>query len=328
MAKLRRRLVGSIAYGSNSTVLLDLPREYIATRLWLELTGNLVNGVAAAAAIINEAPQRLIRRVALKADGETMQVWEGGMLFAFWAMLNGVAADRQAPVVGVGTQPFRAMIPLCFEAIRTGNPSMTYLVTRRFLNLQLEVTWGTDTDIATPGGGGTSVVSAVNLDVVSDELMNRPEALGLVVPYKDLIVGQLTEQPSGAASEYRIKLPKQDPVRGFFIRCATQANNGRDLSNTVLNSLIVRERVTLDTFRTSFDELRSINQAEYGIAQDFETPGTGFRFGGYVFVDNLKTGPGDVVSPRGFSEYDLVVDCDANTHLTIAPISIRGAESF
>lgn len=318
MAKVRKQNLGSMNLAANGTTSFDLPREFIAARYYLELIGEL--NVTVITTNINESPQRLFRRIDLVGDGETLQTWEGGALFAYNAILNGVAPSQQVPATGVAVNAFRALLPLPLELIRSRNPMETLLRTNRFSTLQLRTTWGAVADLVS---AGTATLQNTSVNIIADELMNRPEAIGLVGD-RDLIVSRLTATFAAATTTGRVSLPREHKVRGLLIRAATDANDGRDLSDTVLNNIRIRERLTLDTFNLTYDQSRRLNDYDYALAEDVNTPGVGgFRVQGYTFVDFFKLGL-DYVDPRSFTEFDLVVDVDASAHLTVLPIQVRG----
>lgn len=321
MPKKRIRSIGQIAFSASQTVSLDLPREFIATQYMLELTGELVVGVAAAT-IHNEAPQALIRRIEIERDGQVPVVIDGGALAFYNLITSHVLPDRQSPVATVGTNAFRAFLRLPMELMGSGNPRRTYLDTSRFNSLRMKITWGSIANVATAGVTGTAVLQNINLNVLSEELQNRAVD---IAPggFDDLVVSRLVEIFSGATTGGKIKLPRQDLYRGLILRSATDANDGRDLSDTQINSLKLRERLTLDTFEVSWNQLRSQNVQDAWIAQAFETPATGFQVQGYGFIDLIKTGIQDLLDPRSFTELDLLVDVAANTHITVYPIQVR-----
>lgn len=320
MALPRRRQVGTIPFVASTVQTLDLTKDWVLNRLWLVLTGIL--DVTVGATIINESPQRLIRRVSLLANGETLQVWSGEMLHAYWHILNGTGGDRQPPAAGVAANAFRVVIPFNMGLIRSGRPELTWLVAKAYQNgtLRLEVTWGAAADLFS---AGTATINSVALSIQSEELQNDPADLGMQPPYRNVIVSQIVSQPSAADSAFKVPLPLSYLTRGVLIRAATQTNNGRDLSDAVINSVIVRLRGTNDQHRFTWDDLRSFNQAWFNIAENLGSPATGFRQQGYGFIDFLMTGLSDMIDPRGWTDFDLVFDVDANTHISLAPINLR-----
>lgn len=316
MAKRIIRPIGSMTFGADTSTSIDLAREFVLTRVFLELAGAL--NVTVAATIVNEAPQRLIRRIELLGDSRTLQVWEGGALYFFNYLFLGSLPNRQAPAGGVAVNNFGSFMALPLELTRSGLPRTTYLDTTQFRSLQLRVTWGNVNSLIS---AGTATVDPTTVQVTTEELMNRAEALG--GPFNDLIVTRLTRVITTANTRERIALPREHQVRGILIRVAGSANEGRDLSNTLLNAFQIQERLTLTTIDVDFDRARSINQLDYSLAENFETPEAGQSVQGYVFVDFLKTGLSDLVDPRKFTEFDIIADVDAAVQLDIYPIQVK-----
>jgi hypothetical protein len=80
--------------------------------------------------------------------------------------------------VGIGTQAFSASFMIDAEALNFSDSSESLLDTRIFKKLELVVTWGSETDIATAGGGGTSVVDATTqLDIMAIETAEGVEKI-------------------------------------------------------------------------------------------------------------------------------------------------------
>ncbi len=319
MGKKRIRTIGSLTYVANQTQTLDLPREYVMSKLLLELAGTLV--VTSASTPINENPQALLKRIDITKDGLAPISWDGGALVAFNHFMSGVVPPLvPLPATVEATDAFQAYLPLCFESQRTGQPWRTFLPTNRANTLQLKVTWGSVTDLVS---GGLYSGLAATLNVLSEEMMNRPEAIAPEGKFSQLIVSKVVKIFSTSTTAGRVQLPKEYPYRGMLIRAAGSANDGRDLSDAVINSIKLRERLTLDSFECTWDQLRKQNQIDYSLTEDLNSPTAPFATKGYAFIDFIKLGLNDMVNPQSFSEFDLFLDVDASTHVTVYPITIQ-----
>lgn len=319
MGKKRIRTVGALTYAANLTDSIDLPREYVMSKLLLELTGTMV--ITSAATAINENPQGLLRRIDILRDGLAPISWDGGALMAYNHFMSGVVPPLVAlPATVVATGSFQAYLPLCFESQRTGQPWKTFLPSNRANTLQLRVTWGSGTNLAS--GGVTSGLAA-NLNVLSEELMNRPEAIAPEGKFSNLIVSKAVKTFATATSAGKVQLPKEYPYRGILIRAATTGNDGRDLSDAVINSLKLRERLTLDSFECTWNQLRQQNQLDYSLTDDLNSPTAPYASKGYAFLDFVKMGMQDLINPQSFSEFDLFLDVEATTHVTVYLITIQ-----
>jgi len=321
LAKKRIRTLGTLPYSANQTVTLTLPREYVMSKLLLELTGSMV--ITSAATDHNESPQSLMRRIDIVKDGLAPITWDGGSLAAYNHFMSGVVpAITALPGTVVATGAFRCFLNLPFESQRTGEPWRTLLPSNRANTLELKVTWGSGTNLIS--GGVTSGLAAT-LNVLSEELMNRPEAIAPDGRFDEMIVSKVVRLFASATSTAQVPLPKQFPCRGLLIRAATTGNDGRDLSDTVINTIKLTERLTLDSFVMTWDQLRQQNELDYSLAESLNSPTSPFRSKGYAFLDFVKLGLNDMIDPRSFSEFDLFLNVDATTHVTIWPICIAPA---
>jgi len=321
LSKKRIRTIGSFTYAANQSQSLDLPKEFVMSKLFLELSGSTT--VSATGTVLDDNPQTLLRRIEINRDGLAPIVWDGAGLMAYNYLMNGILPAQTAlDVTGTGAKTFRAFMELPFELQRSGEPWRTYLPTQNANTLQLKVTWGSDSHLHT---SATCADFAAALNVLSEELMNRPDAIAPGGAFDELIVGKVVETFSSATANGRIKLPREYPYRGLLIRAAGTANDGRSLSDAVINSIKVKERLTLETFDFTWDQLRQLNELNYSLANDFGTPTSPFNCEGYAFIDFIKMGFNDLVDPRSFTEFDLILDVEASTHITVYPIQVKPA---
>jgi len=318
MKRLHRNL-DDMTFAANVTTSIDLPQEFVMTGLHLELEGNLA--ITGAITLIDEAPQSLIRRIELIADGEALQVWTGNLLHAYNYFQHGRALNTEVPAVAINDpENFRAHFFLPFKICNVPTPGFTYFDPTRFRSVQLRVTWGTTTDIFS---AGTATFNAATLRTVTAELMASANQLSDSGRFADFITTHIVDTITAANTTHKINLPRDFDIWGLLVRVSDSAT-GKTLSDTLLNRISLQERGTVNTWDLTFNMAQNIQQFDHRLSEDFATPAVdGSRVEGYVFLDLLERGLVDRVKPQSWNQFDLVVDVDAATRLDIIPLQIR-----
>lgn len=168
--RLVRLGLPAIVYSKNNAVRLELPNGLIQKRLVLRLTGNLVVGTAAAT-VFSDAPLGLVKKVELVGDGRRFLCSADGRdLWHLGRRMLRKKPELRAPATTVGTNAFSATMHLHSDALNFADSSESMLDTRLFKKLELVITFGSETDISTAGGGGTILVdTTTQVDVMAVE---------------------------------------------------------------------------------------------------------------------------------------------------------------
>jgi hypothetical protein len=252
----------------------------------------------------DENPAVLIRRIDVIGDGQTLQSWSGPALRFFnYLMAGGKLLPQDTNGTAVADpDAFRQVWYLPFEAQRTGRPFRTFVDTSRFRSLQLHITWGSTADMFGTGTGDLGNGASMNVQAV--ELENARSA----GPFSDLIVVPLSQSFSIANAEERIKLPRNWLTRGILVRVSDSAT-GYALSDALVTNAKLVLGGTKVLFDATWQMYQNIMQFQHLAGESFETPGiTGSRFEGYIFIDPIKNSLEDLIDPRAFSDYDLILD--------------------
>lgn len=183
MARKRLFHVGSILFAQNTIgIPLQLPSDFLISRIHCFLsgtrttTGYTADGSVVAAAQDN--PLELLRHVALRADGDTLQNWDGRGYYAFDRFMHGSAGAKVGIALtgaAVTAQVFTAHFTIDLRQRRSIFPIDTALNPLTFhdgaplKNLVLEAEWGNYDDLNSGYTLTTVAVDAVTALFVAIE---------------------------------------------------------------------------------------------------------------------------------------------------------------
>ena len=141
------------------------------------LTGTLTNAVAVAT-ILEDSPYGFIRSLQLVLNSNFPLFGQGlhGRFYNFWTRYATKTAPRvTAPLAAIGASNFVAEWSMFL-----GQPDLLppldrafWMDTRLLARVEHVYDFGGSVDVATPGGGGTAVVSALSLTISAEEVADR-----------------------------------------------------------------------------------------------------------------------------------------------------------
>ena len=171
MIGVTERNFATLVQGSNLTLgvqnrlRLALGTTYQALKL--RLTGTLTVGVAVAT-ILEDSPLGLLRSIDLVlGGGQPLRQKDARAVFRTNHIQHGTQPRITAPSGAIGASNFVAevYVDLWQPDLRGGLARAFWLDADFLSSLELVVQVGVDADVATPGGGGTAVLSNVQLGV-------------------------------------------------------------------------------------------------------------------------------------------------------------------
>lgn len=283
-----RSQVGRVPIAFSETRTLELPRSFLYKSLYLRLNGSL-NTTVAAASIPAESPLPLIAKAEVIADGRKLIVAGSGRdLYRLAHLYRGKEPERDQPASAISNpNNFRALVPIDFEAARMAVPVDSFFDPRPFEKVELRLTYGALTDIAT---GGTHALNTSFTDVMLYQTVEGAE---------HVFANRLhlfDEQTFAAASTaLTINVPRSGLLAGVLLRLMDGATLA--LSNTVLNTVSLKSDnnfLHVDSVRA--DELQPVNVVDYQLDQLITADSaagaglTGYGPTGYYFLDLTEDG--------------------------------------
>lgn len=289
--RTQRVQIGQIAYNSGQTIPIDIPRGLLLKSLKIRLSGTETIAGAAITSWNSEAPLGLLKRVELKADGRKPFFSSDGQMFyrRNHFSRSKVGELTNTALLAVGAYPFAAYITLDCENLRTINPVFSYLDTRLYDNLRLEITWGAAADIAVVGAGTLTISSCV-ADIQAEYTTEGFEN----VLFNKLLISD--EVPVVATtSALRLPVPRNGLLQQILFRSL------RDfvVDDTLINNITLRsENSVLHMDHLAWATMQAANVTEYQL----DSAVLGARITGYA-------------------QHDLMEDFDALTSLDTAAIN-------
>jgi hypothetical protein len=141
--------------GGSDTV--DLPLGFDLETIHLYLAGS-INVTVAYTAVRSEGISKLVKRIDVIADGETIATMPGDMLFN-GNFMRPYPAIKSVPGFALANYPYvEAVGFLDFVHIDGINPKDSILRTAGMRQLQLRITWGTLADLYTGAGAATVAI--------------------------------------------------------------------------------------------------------------------------------------------------------------------------
>ena len=227
----QRHYVGQIPFVENGTSSIDIPRGFMLRSIDLKLAGTVTVGVANGTAVADDAPQRLIRRIELIADGrDTIKAITGAQLKYHNMFYLKEAPEATVSGFVIGAQTFTGFLTLQLEQPLSIKAIDTLLDTRRHETIQLKITWGTGSDIIDPAATTTFVFSNVTLDVAVYETTEPSDVL--FSQHRDYYISR---QITATTSDFDISIPVGNIIRSIMLRCHTTTAGILALSDTLVN---------------------------------------------------------------------------------------------
>lgn len=171
-ARKQPRQVDAFAPTASQTIRRRMPLGLTVGRYMVRFTGTLTNAVAVAT-ILEDSPLGFIRNIELSLNGSfPLKSWDARAQWFWNRFQHGAVPTVTAPAAAIGASNFVAefFIDLEEQDLLPPQDRAFWLDTRRYANVELVWTFGADADVATPGGGGTAVLSALNVVISADEV--------------------------------------------------------------------------------------------------------------------------------------------------------------
>jgi hypothetical protein len=279
-----------ISFVKNAVQRTELQNTLLGRNIAIRLTGNLIVGVANAANIFAEAPLSLIKSLSVVVDGTVKTIFSGkAEVFAqLQRFERRKFSERTAPIATVGTRPFAATIVLDHEFWRATDPSETLFDPRRWKKVELVVQWGSETDIATAGGGGGTI--AIDTANTFIDVFTTSVGVGASGILFDRIIASDQVPVTATQSQLDLKMAQAGLITGIVIRATRDAGAGAGPIpvDDLINKITVLSDVTkkhTDTIKWS--TLQSENVSSY---QTDGGAAAGLPMPGYVFIDFMENG--------------------------------------
>lgn len=317
MKRIHRKM-DSISFSAGQTKTSEIPKEFILTGIHLYCEGQIT--VTSALTLLDEVPERLLRRIEIVADGEVLQSWTGELLRFFDYAISRRFPLRQPPGTSVATHPMKCHLFLPFRLGWTNTPGISYFDPSRYRNVQLRVTFGTTADLYS---AGTATIDSFTVYPVTRELMASAAQLSQAGRFADFVTNHSQYAISGAVTDQIIQLPREHDVLGIIVRQG-DSSMPANLAEAVTN-LKVQERKTLITYDWSDEIARAIQDWDLQPVEDYETPPTGEgRIESYFWIDFMERGVVDRVRPQAWNSFDLLVSTSGAVQLDVLALQLRG----
>lgn len=274
--------VGNVPFSQDNTVNLELPNTLLAKTVIMRLTGNLVIATANAANIFAEAPLGLIRRVELVCDGRRYLLSTAARdLFRLEHVGNRKVGELVPPIVTIGTRPFSALLTFTHEALGFMDPSESLFDPRLYKKVELRITWGAASSIATAGGGGTIAIDAATK--VSVSVLQTAEGVDQIL--FDRTVSFDEKDVTATSQGLPFEIPQNGLLAGILFR--TDRDAGAGAGPVPVDDLINNISLKSDTTVAHVDKLPWVDLQSHNVV-DFSLDGAavaGGRITGYAFLD-------------------------------------------
>lgn len=233
----------------------------------LRFTGTLTVGVAAAT-ILEDSPLGYLRNIQLVVGGSFPLRVHDARFVNFWNRLQYGAPNRiTAPSGAVGASNFTAEVIVSLEQpdllAALGLKRGFILDSRPLGSLELVVTPGVDADVATPGGGGTAVLSALSIQITE---MAAQDVAGVL---SRMQIARIQQAISATGSQDLPLMPGAGVAYRAFALHFTSGNADpirATSDDTVLTDLtVIDSRGVRYLDAVPYEQLRAQNKRTYGL---------------------------------------------------------------
>lgn len=288
-------LAGSAAYDSGNTSRIKINPAYLFRRFYMRLIGSM--NISVAGTVQAEAPQALITKLSLIADGGRT-IWSAAARDLFrLAHFEMSKVPESVPPTGTGTAvPIAAEIPFSFEALRRVSPADSLFDSAPYADLQLEIQWAAMSAIYS--GGTAAINPSTKLELVIEDTVKGHDRVGLLkhVSYIDRTI-------TGTQPDFELPFPKSGILDKVLIHAYRDGLPVDDL----INAVTFRFDDSFDVFKNlPWKSLQNIFVKEY--SPDGGAAGTG-RISGYALLDPVESGMlSSAPNLRGMVDPKLVLD--------------------
>lgn len=270
--RTQRVQLGQVAFNSGQTIPLDIPRGLLLKSIKIRLSGNVVFGTNPVTSLTSETPLGLLKRVELTADGRKPFFSVDGRMQYRRNQIDRSGPGELVPISNTiaGTYPVVGYITLDCESLRSVNPIFSYLDTRLYDNLKLNITWGGITDVCVPG---TSVVTFTSM-VADCQAEYTTEGFEHVLFNKVIMSDEIPV--TAVQSALKQIVPRNGLLQSILFR----SDIDQVVADTVINNITLRsENSVLHMDHLTWATLQAANSVEYQLLST--TPGA--RISGYGY---------------------------------------------
>lgn len=284
----------TLTYAAGATSSLKLPKTFLHRAMTLRFRGTATIATATAVAIA-EGPLNVIKKIELIGDGrKTYWAIDGASAYRLSNLMMGKAGEFDPPTLTAGARPFSFAYQLHHEAAAMRQPNDSFFDPRRHEEVELRITWAAaDTEVITPGGGGTAVVSGT-LDVILEQTTMGAESI-----IANRLLNYREDSITATSSNYSFEIPRNGILAGILFKTTRAGAPVDDLINKIS---LRSDSSFLHADNLRWDTLQAKNVIEYGLDRPFSAAGaTGYaatydpdEYGtgieGYAFLPLIEDG--------------------------------------
>lgn len=299
---------GGMSLALNAKRSFSIPKVNDLIELRLLIYGILTVAVAGPAVLIADWMNDFLREVVVRTTGGgidgTSIAMDGSQIQKTAWFKKGSFPRYDAPALGIAANPFlmEVIIPFTPDGILEGQAS---LPARYCQTVDLDITLGVSTDVATPaGGGGTAVVSdLVILDAKAVEELGWGPGVERWVKSETRIA--TSETLAAADMKKLFDITGSGKLAAITIETETAA--GAD-SDAILSDMIIKTQVKggsqTDLAGGHFKSIQADNLSQYKVAQYLS--GAPYTNVGIARWEFDKTGNGDPEQLVSIENYESV----------------------
>lgn len=224
----------SLTYAANETKSEKLPSNNRLVGVLLDLTGNLVlTGGSSDPTLVQDAPATLFKQIKVTMGGKEVYRLTGIDAYWFAYLWNRFKpAITQPTISGAATYAMAVQLPIFFSGPGSLLPDLSILVTNQDLDPQIEVDWGTTTEIATGGDRAITLTSIVcNILAILETGDVKPRY------FRSMVSNQLTVAAASTSAPLPLNYGDGFGYRAIFIRAVLNSVRSNSLINNVILKL-------------------------------------------------------------------------------------------
>lgn len=328
----RNLRIGTLTFADGTTQSMDLQRGVVLRELILHLQGapTLTGANNTAANLKRGGPWELLKNISVIVNGsEIIRQFSGAELMVrnlFWYGVPPIA-EKTFGDASTANPSFDRVLRIPFWMPRTVGLQSTMLDARRLAALQLQVQWGTWTDI---NATATAWTTTPTLEVYHEYVM--PFEGNDIGPFHTWREYDISTAYASTVKQSVINLPVGNLYRGFVVNTAVGSGSSAVDTTGILNEFrfksgstvyydvienLIRERayqqmgIDAQTYRSS------LTAAFQNISKS-----TSFNLDAWYWVDLANAGHlSDGVDTLGFAQLTLENDItgQANANLIVSP---------
>lgn len=332
----RNLRIGSLTFSDNTTQTMDLQRGVVIRELILHLKGapTLTSGNNTTSNLKRGGPNELIKTVSVLVNGsEVIRQFSGAELMVrqlFWYGVPPVAETTFGDAT-TANPSFDRILRIPFWMPRIGNPQSTLLDARRLAALQLQVVWGTWTDI---NGSATAWTTTPTLEVYHEYVMPFPGTD--IGPFHTWREYDISTSYTSTVTQAVVNLPVGNLYRGFVVNTPVGSGSAAVDTTGILNEFrfksgstvyydviekLIRERA-YQQMNIDAQTYRYLSVLTGGASFANICRSGNFNLDAWYWIDLANSGHlGDGVDTLGFAQLTMENDVtgQSNAALVVAP---------